>query len=334
MHAMPPSSPPGPPLSVILCTYNPRPDLIARALRALACQTLPVDRYELIIVDNNSSPALVAGDLERLALRELTVLRETRQGLTFARDCGIRRSRAPVICFVDDDNELAPDYLERTLEIAAAEPGLGVWGGICEGQLERRVGRFKRAWLPHLGVRHVGGAPLTGSGEAWGPHEPIGAGITLRRDVAMGYARFVCETAATAGGLGRKGNALLSGEDSLMSRIAHRLGYAVGYRPQLVLKHHITAGRLSYRYLARLMHGHGRSFVTLARLNGEQFEGPPPAEVKRRIRSNFGYRRRHEGVVTALGMWFWDRGYYHAVAEGADQQPPTVSEILTPQPAE
>lgn len=317
-----------PELSVVLCTYNPAPSLIARALRALARQSLDPARCELIVVDNNSSPPLGEAWLSRLAMRPVRVVREMRQGLTFARVGGINAARADLICFVDDDNELAVDYLANVLSIAAAEPALGVWGGICEGRLERPVGRFKRMWLPHLGVRDFGPEPLTGSGQAWGPHEPIGAGICVRRTVAEGYVTFV-ESGEAAGMLGRKGKALLSGEDSLLSRIAHILGLEVGYRPQLRLVHHITAGRLKLRYLARLMSGHGRSFVVLARIQGEQFDPPPPLGRKVLLK-NFLHRCRTNGPGHALGMLFWDRGYQAAIIEGLGQPTaPALRQVIS-----
>ena len=38
--------------SVIICTHNPRPDYFARVLDGLRNQTLPMHRWELLIVDN------------------------------------------------------------------------------------------------------------------------------------------------------------------------------------------------------------------------------------------------------------------------------------------
>lgn len=297
-------------LSVILCTYNPRFDLIARALNAISCQTLPVDQFELIVVDNNSSPAISQTQMEQLAGRPVKVVVEHRQGLTYARVGGINAAESDLICFIDDDNEIADDYLEHVVKIARREPNLGAFGGIADGVLERKVGVAKRVLLPFLGVRNHGQEPLTGSGESWGPWEPIGAGLCVRRDVAEGYVTFV-ENTESAGGLGRKGGALLSGEDSLVSRIANRLGYNCGYRPTLLLRHHITAPRLTYRYLARLMIGHGRSFVLLEAICGRSVETIPKRNMRKKLFMNFLYRVKSEGLAMAWGMCFWDLGFFH-----------------------
>lgn len=307
-------------LSVVLCTYNPRPDLFAKSLRAISRQTLHADAFELVVVDNNSPVPMRTDVCERLALRDVRVVRELRQGLTYARVAGINATSAGTICFVDDDNELEPDYLEKVLEIAASEPDLGVWGGICEGVFESEVQNYKKVWLPHLGVRYAGPEPLTGNGDAWGPHEPIGAGICVRREVAEGYVAFV-EGVGAAGALGRQGKALLSGEDSLISRIAFRLGYLVGYRPQLRLNHHITAGRLSLSYLARLMEGHGRSYIVLQRLCGNSLPRFDDKQARMEILANFRFRCQRDGLNQAIGMYFWDKGYFSALQAASSDEP-------------
>lgn len=295
-------------IDVILCTYNPRPDLLARALRALSAQTLPLERFNVTVVDNNSDAPLDAARLSAVACRPVRVVREMRQGLAFARAGGIDATAADIICFVDDDNELAATYLSSALRIARAEPELGAFGGVCEGRLERAPNLLVRAFLPHYGVRDMARAPLTGAGAAWGPHEPIGAGLVIRRDVARAYLRFIDDT-DMGSSLGRIGGDLLSGEDSLISRIADKLGYQGGYRPQLHLKHNIVAPRLTLAYLRKLLVGHGKSHVTLEALCGRL---PDPVARERRTRHIVGnalHRLRVEGPRTALGMIFWDMGF-------------------------
>ena len=55
----------GPDLSVVLCTYNPRPRVLAEVLDALREQTLPKDRWELVVIDNNSDRPLTAATLDQ-----------------------------------------------------------------------------------------------------------------------------------------------------------------------------------------------------------------------------------------------------------------------------
>jgi glycosyltransferase involved in cell wall biosynthesis len=41
-------------LTVVICTHNPRQDYLDRVLHALQVQTLAVDRWELLVIDNAS----------------------------------------------------------------------------------------------------------------------------------------------------------------------------------------------------------------------------------------------------------------------------------------
>jgi len=319
-------------LSVIVCTHNPDPKLIALCLRAISLQTLDPSRFELIVVDNNSTPPLDVERLSRLACHDVRLVRELRQGLVFARVGGIQAAKSDLFCFVDDDNLLAPDYLTKVLDISDAEPELGTWGGMCEGRFTRRVGYLQKPWLPFLGVRDMGYEPLTGSGQEWGPWEPIGAGICIRRPVAEGYVEYV-EAGEVASLLGRKGKSLMSGEDSLLSRIADIYGYQCGYRPQLQLEHHITDGRLDWKYLMRLMEGHGRSYYQLLTINSFVDQPMTRKAARREIRKRFFHRLKTENFRTALGMMFWDKGYFAQVRDNHGlPQPVSLQNILGSEP--
>src|SRR5262245_3180408 len=97
--------------SVVICTHNPRLDYLRRALDGLKAQALPRDRWELLVVDNASDTAPVAA--ADLAWHpRAAVVREDVLGLTAARVRGIAATNGDLVVFVDDDNIVAPDYLE------------------------------------------------------------------------------------------------------------------------------------------------------------------------------------------------------------------------------
>lgn len=290
-------------VSVIICTVNPRMDIFQRVLDSVDEQSLPHSQYEVIVVDNNSNPPLAIEDLRKEREMTLRLVREPRQGLSYARIAGIREARGRLFVFVDDDNFLDGKYLENALRIHEADPSIGAFGGISEGVLERPVGKWKTRLLPYLGVRNYGNEVITSTNDHWGHWEPIGAGMVTRRDVAEKFVELI-EQVPHAGNLGRSGTELLSGEDSLFARIANRLGYACSYQPSLKLQHFIKKGRLKLGYFARLIKGHGRSYVVLQRVLGGPVEtfGWPVCLAR------LLYRIKTAGV-TGIMMWFWDVGY-------------------------
>src|SRR5579872_3674622 len=116
-----------PALSVIVCTYNPRPDYLKLTLEALRGQTLPGDRaWELIVVDNASSTPL---DLDLRWCSNARIVREDRPGLVYARLRSFTEARGDIFVFVDDDNVLESNYLQRAFSALISDETLGAAGG-------------------------------------------------------------------------------------------------------------------------------------------------------------------------------------------------------------
>src|SRR4051812_12592949 len=98
-------------ISVITCTHNPRREYLAKVVEALKAQTLALDRWEYLLIDNASAA-------ERKPTVELSwhpharLAHEPKLGLTAARLLGIAEARGSLLVFVDDDNVLPPDFLE------------------------------------------------------------------------------------------------------------------------------------------------------------------------------------------------------------------------------
>jgi glycosyltransferase involved in cell wall biosynthesis len=138
--------------SVIICTHNPRADYLARVLNSLRDQTLPLQQWELLIIDNASRVPL-ASSLDISWHPSARHILESELGLSPARQRGIREASADLIIFVDDDNVLDEIYLTEAIKIKQEWPSLGVWGsGYIRGEFEVEPRESLRSWLP---VREV-----------------------------------------------------------------------------------------------------------------------------------------------------------------------------------
>jgi glycosyltransferase involved in cell wall biosynthesis len=293
-------------VSVILCTYNPSPELLHTALVSLASQTSR--DFELVVVDNRSAPPVEEAVLRARYGLNVRVLREERPGLTYARCTGIAATSGDLVIFVDDDNRLDPDYVEQAVRIAASEPAIGHFGGIALAGLAGPIPTWKRKLLGHLGVRDHGDQPITSREDRWGPWEPIGAGMVTRRDVARCFVELVSER-PSAVSLGRRGSSLMSGDDALMARAAVRMGYACSYQPALKLTHFMKPSRLRMTALVRTLEGHGRSYVVLERVLGRPVQRPTLWWVVRELTMRYLFRVKTDGVAAGTVGWFWDVGY-------------------------
>jgi glycosyltransferase involved in cell wall biosynthesis len=120
-----------PDVAVVVPTYR-RSALLPRLVAALEAQTLPLDRFEVVVVDNGSRDE-TAGVLADLAARSPLHLRvleiEENDGPAPARNLGWRATTAPLVAFTDDDCVPHPDWLAQLVTTAAHSPGLGVLQG-------------------------------------------------------------------------------------------------------------------------------------------------------------------------------------------------------------
>lgn len=238
-------------LSVIICTHNPRRDFLEKALHSLQSQTLDFAQWELVLVDNASSPPI--SELIDLSWHpSARHVIETKLGLSNARFCGIRETGAPLIVFVDDDCILDPSYLQHALAIAKRHPSLGTWGGQCLPCLEAPMPDWFRPYEFLLTVRRLTRDQWSNLGlEA--DTIPFGAGLCLRRDVAEAYANGAASS--MSGKLGRTGGSLVGGDDVDICMTALKLGYGTGLFAQLTLLHQVAAKRCEDAYLLRLLEG-------------------------------------------------------------------------------
>jgi glycosyltransferase involved in cell wall biosynthesis len=139
-------------ISVVVCTRN-RNSALRNCLVSLEAQRLPPG--EILVVDN--SPDGNANSL-CISFRGVRYVHEPRQGLSIARNTGIRASSNKIVAFTDDDVEVHPSW---TAEIArvfvddALEAMTGLVLPACLNTPARRyfeveLGGFEGGYTPVL----------------------------------------------------------------------------------------------------------------------------------------------------------------------------------------
>ncbi len=271
-------------LSVILPTHNPDPARLQRSLSGLRAQTLPTDRWETILVNNASTDFPSVGFFSENAPTNFSVVDEPALGLTPARRRGFNTARGAVAVLVDDDNELAPDYLSQVLALFARLPKVGVAGGKSLPEFEHEPAEWAREFLPLLALRDLGPAEIISTGlqsadqtqHLYPAFAPIGAGMALRRAAWTAWLKVLQAPGTTLSD--RRGAELTSGGDNDIVLSALRAGWEVGYFPALGLTHLIPASRLESNYLARLNRGIQKSWMqVLARHDANPWSPLTPA---------------------------------------------------------
>lgn len=245
-------------LTVILPAHNPRVDFLERTLDALRNQTLPAASWELVVVDNKSAPALHS----RIDLAwhpHARIVREETLGLTRARLAGFAAMQTDLAVLVDDDNVLAPGFLEIVLQISAAFPVIGAWGGVIAPRFETPELAPPRS-LYHLLTLRASTADAWSNDTSHHASTPWGAGLCVRRSVAQQYADEL-NINPHRQALDLHGKRLLYGGDTDIAYTACRMGLGKGVFVDLKLEHLIPATRCTAEYLCRVAEGRGYSEV-------------------------------------------------------------------------
>lgn len=125
--------------SVIVPAYNAA-DTIGVCVRALARQTVPCDRFEVIVVDDGSTDDTAAV----AAAAGARVLRIPHSGPAAARNAGARIARAPILLFTDADCEPGPTWVESMLQ-AFSDPRVAGAKGTYRTRQRGLVPRFVQA---------------------------------------------------------------------------------------------------------------------------------------------------------------------------------------------
>jgi glycosyltransferase involved in cell wall biosynthesis len=253
------------PLSVIICSHNPDIKKIQHVLKGLEKQSLKINKWELLVIDNCSSIPIK----KRVSISwhsESKIIEEKKPGLTSARLRGIKESRGEILVFVDDDNVLQKDYLVNVIKIFRRHPELGVVGGKYIPKYEIPVPEHAK---PYVRLLCVSEKPFKDSLSLSTKSFPdiAGAGMALRRSCALIYKK---ELKKNRLGLlsDRRQNSLISGGDTHICLCALKNGFGVGKFNCLVLAHLIGKERLRKAYLLKIQRDMAYSHHLVNQING------------------------------------------------------------------
>ena len=100
-----------------------RPDLTARCIESIQQQTLPAELWKIVVIENEARPDSILPDpLPRNTIR---IELPNNEGTTNSINRGMASVPSPYVLLLNNDAELAPDYLEKLLNTLEADETLG-----------------------------------------------------------------------------------------------------------------------------------------------------------------------------------------------------------------
>ena len=245
-------------ISLCICTYN-RCDELQKTLDSLVHIAPSLfEGDELIVVDNNSSDQ-TAQIVERYCTQlPVKYLFEKTQGLSAARNCGIKRFKNAVIVFIDDDITVTNGFLQAYRQAFVDYPKHAFFGGkiLLDWQGE------KPAWLKADNLTLINGliGHYSYKGEN-GDYDrnsllPYGANFAVRRELVNAIGEFDPTLGVCGTQIGR-------GEETDYFQRALLAGFKGRYVADARVRHRFQAHRISTAYLYRYGIEKGRAEFSL-----------------------------------------------------------------------
>jgi glycosyltransferase involved in cell wall biosynthesis len=264
-------------ISIVIPTIVTRTDALRRCIECI--EELDYPNYEVLLVDNrrllpesDPLPGLVDG-------KALRVIRESRPGVSAARNAGVANADSDVIAFVDDDVRVDRQWLRAIGTRLAMNPEMEVVTGLilpaemespAQIWYERYYGGFNgpRTFLPLTleadprSPRLLRGSRILTRDSRGAAHRSLpvygigaysaGANMTFRKSTIerIGYFDVALGTGTPA----------LGGEDLAAIITVLWTGGKMGYEPSAVTYHQ---HRREYSELLRMLDGNGLGFTAM-----------------------------------------------------------------------
>jgi len=239
-------------LSVIICTYN-RDKYIYNVLKSIVENDFPTEKFEIILVNNNSTDKTEAEcnrfrtDFPQPVYRYFI---EKEQGLSYARNRGIKEATGDILIYVDDDAVVEKEYLQAYYTFFEQHSSAMAAGGPVIPEYETEEPK----WMSHFTRPLITSCIYKGKSisEFKRGEYPIGANTAFRKEIFEKIGSFNVD-------LGRKGNNLMGAEEKDIFDKMHTAGLKYYYLPGAVLHHKISESRLTEDYFNRLTYSIGKS---------------------------------------------------------------------------
>jgi glycosyltransferase involved in cell wall biosynthesis len=303
-------------ISVILCTYN-RCQGLANTLETIAASHLPdCATWEVIVVDNNSRDQTreVVRDFCRRYPERFRYLFEPNQGLSHARNAGIKEARGDIIAFTDDDVTVDPTWLQNLTAPLQDSQWAGAGGRIRPGH-----DFLPPHWMAINGPFSLAASLVQfdlGDRECELSEAPFGANMSFRKIMFEKYGVFRTD-------LGRCGKNLIGNEDTEFGERLKAGGERLCYVPSAIVNHPVQKERLTKKYFRSYWFAHGRSMIRQA---GQQLSLRKALryfrrDLKGKLRWISSLDRRW--FLSAQGRFFFELHTLHTlgeIVEGCRQQ--------------
>jgi len=178
-------------ISVCIFTRNPQTDIFEKVARALSYQTLSLNDWELIIIDNQSENSIKTHFEKEFSWHpDVRFVIEPSIGFQYVHRRAVLESRADWIITLADDCILSIEYLKSAIKLIKKHPEVGVFSGLITYRFPKKVNIFINSIYEAIYTqRLIEGYFETSEKSLWTFAHAGSAGLVFHSDIGKDYLK-------------------------------------------------------------------------------------------------------------------------------------------------
>jgi len=265
-----------PKFSIVICTYN-QAEALRNSLESINnSKDVTHSDIELLVIINNCTDNTleICSKFENVSAFPFKYITEKEQGLSYARNRGIKESIGEIIIFTDDDVVVPDHWLSAILTTYETDRPDCVFGKILPDWRNHKPEWFSPPMSPAYALLDYGDKKLNINTI---DKEFFGANFSMKKSILEDIGGFNVE-------LGRKGEQLFIGEETQIFKHLIKCKKVVIYNPNAFLFHVIHENRKSKRFIKKYYKDIATSIALMTfHSEGKKFLGVPHYKIKELI---------------------------------------------------
>ncbi len=244
-------------ISIVVCTYN-RAEILQNCLASLVNQTISLEEFDIIVVDNNSTDhtkELVESYAK--SHQNIRYYLEKKQGLSYSRNVGYDLADSEWIGYLDDDAKATSEYISTALS-TIKNYDFDCFGGPYYAWFSK----LRPYWLPEdFGTKEIEGDAVA---RIYAP-EISGGNMFFKMAVLETFNGFRTD-------LGMNGESIGYGEETELQLRLLEAGKKIGYVPSLSILHLVNERKLHISWHLKASYAHGRKKAYMEKFQSNRFK--------------------------------------------------------------
>jgi len=245
-------------ISVIVRTYH-RGEYLRQAVSSLLRQTLPLQEYEIIVVDNDpdgSARKTVQEIISCYRVSNVRYIQERKISASRAANTGVKNSTGDLIAFLDDDTIAEKDWLTKIMKNFSTKRV-----DLLAGKIILKIsGKKLPGWVKGELKILLGELDLGSSAREMKRREfPLLMNMALRKDVFFSVGGF-------PENIGFQDGKPYAGEENALVLAARKKKYRIFYDPEVVVYHLVTGEKFKRMFFLKRKSWEGRARFRIDRM--------------------------------------------------------------------